>query len=83
MIATKCPLCQGNLDNLYHTRTEQTEFQYECTGCKHGWSITTLQQVAYARLAGKSDEEIREIILKEDKVNARINIRVNININEG
>ena len=74
MIANECPLCQGNLDNLYHKRKQigcsegyrLPKVQYECTACKHGWSITTLQQVAYMGLAGKTFEEIRKLILEED-----------------
>ena len=65
----KCPLCDVGLDSLYHTEDhKQSGFHYRCPGCLHGWYIADLKGVVSSRLLGKTDEEIREIILKQDGI---------------
>ena len=68
MIATKCPLCEADLDSLWHPVDQmKSDFHYRCSGCHHGWYVADLQNIDYMRLNSKTDAEIRDIILKEDK----------------
>lgn len=71
MIVTEkpeCPLCETVLDSLYHTQDhEESGYHSRCPSCGHGWYIADLQNITSMRLAGKSDEQIRSIILKKDK----------------
>ncbi len=63
-----CPLCEAELNSLYHTEDhKRSGFHYRCSWCNHGWYIADLQNITFMRLAGKSDEQIRSIILKKDK----------------
>ncbi len=53
---------------MYHTDDHKnTGFHYRCSGCNHGWFIADLQGVTSARLRGKSKEEIRGIIERQDR----------------
>ncbi len=61
----KCPLCDEELNSLHHTGDK---FHCRCPGCEHGWYIADLKGVVSLRLRGKSDEEIRNIILKQDSI---------------
>lgn len=62
-----CPLCPAELVSLYHTKDqEESGFHYRCSGCGHGWYVADLQNITYMRLKGKTDEAIKDIILKED-----------------
>ncbi|KKM01341.1 hypothetical protein LCGC14_1795340 [marine sediment metagenome] len=75
MIATKCPLCEADLDSLYNKRemvgcsegSRDSGYHYRCPWCHHGWYVADLQNMDYMRLEGYSDEEIKEILLKEDR----------------
>ncbi len=62
-----CILCEAELKCLYHTQDhEESGFHYRCEN-GHGWYIADLQAITGMRLAGKSDEEIREVIKAEDE----------------
>ena len=62
-----CPLCEAELDSLYHTEDhKKSGFHYRCCGCNHGWFSADLKGVTSAKLRGKSDEEIRDIIKRQD-----------------
>ena len=62
MIATKCPLCEADLNSLYNSEDhKQSGFHYRCSS-GHGFRIAHLQQIVRMSLEGKSDEEIRNRI---------------------
>ena len=60
----KCPLCDNFLKSLFGTTEKH---HYTCPECHHPWYVADLWAVASERLRGKTDEEIRNKILKEDQ----------------
>ena len=61
-----CPLCDKPMLSL-HSGSIHKGFHYWCEECNHGWYIADLQNIVGMRLRGKLPEEIRGIILAEDK----------------
>lgn len=72
-----CPLCNGPIYSLYNTdaRIRRENYHYWCDSCGHGWYISDLKNIATHNLeytasqgkSGKSPQEIRELILRQDR----------------
>lgn len=68
MSKIECPICDSPLTSLLEEGRMREGHQYECDKCLRKYSITQIKQVITASLRGKSREEVRGIILRnEDK----------------
>jgi len=65
---SECPVCGTELESLLKTG-DKSPYHYRCPKCERGFYIHDLKGVAGMRLSGKTDEYIRNIILKEEENN--------------
>ena len=87
----RCPLCDKPMESLRHTKEPHKKgFHYWCEGCKHGWYVSDMKNIAAQNLEftasggkfGKSPEEIRQIIRKADIKKEEDNSGTNNNNND-
>ena len=63
---SECPIDGTELESLLN-RKDTSPYHYRCPKCKRGFYVHDLKGVAVMRLSGKTDEYIRNIILKEEE----------------
>uniref|UniRef100_A0A6M3LE34 Uncharacterized protein n=1 Tax=viral metagenome TaxID=1070528 RepID=A0A6M3LE34_9ZZZZ len=63
---SECPICRTELESLLKIG-DKSPYHYRCPKCERGFYVHDLKGVAGMRLSGKTDEYIRNIILKEEE----------------